>query len=124
MGSNLASSGAGDVDRSTEDVATALKSICLEYFDGGAGEDALDLLKKLSVDLLRLFLQGGNEDMHILRAAGAAHDNGSLRGLGNMSFSMQLSVLLFHFRQASFRSVLRAVNKSANGSDCAVLDRL
>lgn len=96
---DFSSSASADTDPSTDDVAASIKSICLEYFDGGAPDDATALLKKLTVDVLRLLLQGGNEYLHILRAARAVHDTACLRGLGKMSWSYQLSVLLFHLRQ-------------------------
>ena len=92
---------AGSDSSAVNDVAASIKSICLEYFDEGADDGAVALLEKLSVDMLRLLLQGGNEDLHIMKAAKAVHDAGCLRGLGNMSFSPQLSVLFFHHHQVS-----------------------
>jgi len=82
-------------------LASALRNISLEYFEGGADDGALGVLKHVAASLLVVLVYGDDRDALQFPKCGGmpAH----LLGLSKMAFSAQLGVVLQHYQRAVVR---------------------
>ncbi len=91
-------------------LASSLRCISLEYFEGGADDGALGVLKHLATSLLVVLLYGDESD--VLRFPNCGGLLARLRGLRKLVFSAELSVVLHHCE--------RAMVKSGGGKDASL----
>jgi hypothetical protein len=88
----------------------SLRCISLEYFEGGADDGALGVLKHLVTSLLVVLLYGDESD--VLRFPNCGGLLSRLRGLRKLVFSAELSVVLHHCEHA--------IVKSGDGKDASL----
>ena len=93
--------GVGGNEHLGQVLASSLKSISLEYFEGGTEDGALGVLQHFAASLLVVLLYGdGRDALQYPKCRGIpAH----LHGLSNMAFSAELGVVLQQFKRAIAR---------------------
>ena len=96
-----AAGGVGGNEPVGQVLASALRSISLEYLEGGADDGALDVLKHFASSLLVVLLYGDNRDE--LQFPKCGRMPARLLGLSKLAFSAELGVLLYHYQRAVVR---------------------
>ena len=81
------------------EVRDVLHSICSEYFEGGAEDDALEILQRVVICLFRSLLQTASECRDVVEHQGHGLE-ALLRGVGRIACSSELRHVLLHCRKA------------------------
>jgi hypothetical protein len=83
-------------------LASSMQSISLEYFEGGADDGAMGVLKQLATSLIVMLLYGDDSD--VLRLPNCGGLQLRLLGLRKWAFTAELGVVLNHCRRAMVQS--------------------